>query len=163
MTALRALGFPSQIFVFSHFVGGLPINAGKQPHLHQRALQIQLQEVGRVVRTAAGFGENAKLWDSLHPAQQTARSLWETSNSAADAGPVWRSSRSYLLSLKLSVSSEEVGNDHSGKESFVVEGFLKGRPLAVNSLVHILGAGVARIKSISSTTGGFSLVADPTK
>lgn len=125
------------------------------------------------MRTVAGFGENTKLLDSLRPPQQMARSLWEASNSsAADAGPVWRSSRSYLLSLKLSVVQQDDGGgdgdgggggEVSGKESFVVEGFLKGRPLAVNSLVHVLGAGVARIKSISSSTGGVCLVADPSK
>ena len=129
---------------------------------------MQLHEAGRLVRTVAGLGENTKLLDSLRAPQQTARSLWEASNSAADAGPVWRSSRSYLLSLQLSVvqgggDDDEAGGDMSGKETFVVEGFLKGRPLAVNSLVHVLGAGVARIKSISSSVGGVCVVADPSK
>ena len=122
---------------------------------------MQLQEAGRLVRTVAGLGENTKLLDSLKAAQQTARCLWEASNAAADAGPVWRSSRSYLVSLQLSVSQDDAAG---GKESIVVEGFLKGRPLAVNSLVHVLGAGVARIKSISSSVGGgVCVVADPSK
>ena len=119
------------------------------------SIQQLAQEAGRTARTVTGFSD-AKLLDNLRP-QQSARTLWEIRPSV---GPSWRSCRSHLLSLSVvpSVQDDEVGS------GVLLEGFLKGRPLNVNSLVHVLGVGVARIKSIAASwTEGPELTADPSK
>ena len=63
----------------------------------------------------------------------------------------WRSIRSYLLSqtCELLPKEENSVNEEKVTETLRLGGYLRGRPLPINSLVHIVGVGTGRIKEIT--------------
>ena len=63
----------------------------------------------------------------------------------------WRSIRTYLLSqvCELLPKEDSLEEEHSlEKGTLRLGGYLRGRPLPINSLVHIVGVGTGRIKEI---------------
>ena len=66
----------------------------------------------------------------------------------------WRSIRSYLLSEGAEAVTAPEGYSE-GAQAIKLKGFLRGRPMCVNHLMHVLGGGTARVVSISSTQSPF--------
>jgi len=58
----------------------------------------------------------------------------------------WRSIRTYLLGQTYEMVEDEDMNKET--ETVRLGGYLRGRPLPLNSLVHIVGVGTGRIKSV---------------
>lgn len=61
----------------------------------------------------------------------------------------WRSIRSYMLSQSCELVPPAVSDDVKPVETVRVGGYLRGRPMPINSLVHIVGVGTGRVKVIS--------------
>jgi pre-rRNA-processing protein TSR1 len=61
----------------------------------------------------------------------------------------WRKIRSYLMSNDCQLESQA-----DGKVSLKIGGYLKGRPMSVNSLVHVVGVGAGRIDSFEIPSNG---------
>lgn len=62
----------------------------------------------------------------------------------------WRSIRTYLLGQTYEIVEDEDIDNEKEKETETIRigGYLRGRPLPLNSLVHIVGVGTGRIKSV---------------
>jgi len=61
----------------------------------------------------------------------------------------WRSIRSYMCVDTVRSTMRE------GERVITIEGFLRGQPMPVNSLMHIPGAGASRITSVTASTSPF--------
>jgi hypothetical protein len=77
----------------------------------------------------------------------------------------WRASRSYMLTESVIISEEKKEENSlleiaSGNCSILVSGFIRGKPLSVNSLIHVLGVGVGKVVEISSASGEETIIAD---
>ena len=66
----------------------------------------------------------------------------------------WRSIRSYLLSEGSEAVAAPEGYSE-GAQAIKLKGFLRGRPMCVNHLMHVLGGGTARVVSITTTPSPF--------
>ena len=62
----------------------------------------------------------------------------------------WRSIRTYLLSQTCDLEPKEADSIDEEKVTGTIRvgGYLRGRPLPINSLVHIVGVGTGRVKEI---------------
>ena len=65
----------------------------------------------------------------------------------------WRMNRSYLMSESVEVLSD--ANPTDGTCSISVTGYLRGAPLYLHSLMHIVGVGACRLASVSSELSPF--------
>ncbi|XP_024020075.1 pre-rRNA-processing protein TSR1 homolog [Morus notabilis] len=68
--------------------------------------------------------------------------------------PHWRSQRSYLMAQKVDAIADS-GN--SGKCTLLLTGYLRGRSLSVNQLVHVSGAGDYQLSKIEILKDPFPL------
>lgn len=98
------------------------------------------------------FSNNGQMFDDSRNASVSHICRQLCSMSPKDIG--WRSIRSYMLSQTCEILPKAMISDEEGKlnETIRVTGYLRGRPLPVNSLIHIVGVGTGRIKEI--TVGG---------
>ena len=98
------------------------------------------------------FSNNGQMFDDGRNASVSHICRQLCSMSPKDIG--WRSIRSYMLSQTCEILPKEMISDEEGNlnETIRVTGYLRGRPLPVNSLIHIVGVGTGRIKEI--TVGG---------
>lgn len=72
----------------------------------------------------------------------------------------WKASRSYMIGDEIKVASISTAGDSEGsidKVSYSAQigGFLRGKPLPVNSLIHIVGVGTCRVDKIISSDDPF--------
>ncbi len=63
----------------------------------------------------------------------------------------WRDSRSYMLAD--SVVAATAGTAATAATRLQVTGWLRGRPMALNSLMHVCGVGAARVVRVSRDRG----------
>jgi pre-rRNA-processing protein TSR1 len=130
ISALRAQGCPEVVACvqgMESFTGKALIDRRKLIH---RTLESSISSDVKIVETAA---------------TQLCRQLF--SASLRDIG--WRSIRTYLVADSVAVSSVQAVDTSNGPVSRLrIGGYLRGRPLQVNSLVHITGLGTGRIASI---------------
>lgn len=148
LSAMKAQGCPDLMCCmqgFESFTGKALIDRKKT------VIRICETEVTSYVKVLE-FLNNGQMSDDSRNASVSHICRQLCSMSPKDIG--WRSIRSYLLSQTCEQLPKLSGSDEVGKstESIRVTGFLRGRPLPVNSLVHIVGVGTGRIKEI--TVGG---------
>ena len=146
LSAMKAQGCPDILCC----VQGLDQFTGK-------ALIDRRKTVGRIcdteimsaVKVVEYSNDNGKMIDARNPSVASiCRQL--CSISPRDIG--WRSIRTYLLSQTCEIIPNENITEEENIEETVqtvrVGGYLRGRPLPINSLVHIVGVGTGRIKEI---------------
>lgn len=90
------------------------------------------------------LGEEIKIAEA-HNKVQLMRALTTTSPNSIH----WRSIRSYLLAYHVELDTDV---DESGCAMAKVYGFLRGRPLNVNQLVHLPDVGTVQIESVLSAS-----------
>ena len=122
-----------------------------------KALLVRRNTVGRVcetevmssVKVLEYSNSSYKMSDARNPsASNICRQI--CSISPRDIG--WRSIRTYLLSqtCELLPKEDSLEEEHSSEKGTLrLGGYLRGRPLPINSLVHIVGVGTGRIKEIT--------------
>ena len=129
---LKALGCPEIIFIV---LGMSCVGSSKQTGQSlKKSLQINIERQTMLPDVRVVNGE-----DSI----QLARSLCTISPKSIS----WRSQRSCLVSDSVVFKDT---NETTEKCSLELTGFLRGAPMSVNSLVHVLGVGTARLVSVSS-------------
>jgi len=152
LTAIRAQGCPDCCFVYIHYgtcksqCVTLPSSAASSSK--HNPLKIK-QEATNYVKSHCGL-PSAKVVCSDR-GEQALRALCDARPSNNSS---WRAGRSYLVASLCEGSAEG---------SVRLQGHLRGRPLCVHSLVHVLGVGTARILSAQQAGGPGKLAADPAK
>lgn len=128
LSVFRSLGLPSTAV----FIRDLP------PDLKQR------NELKKMCTSslASEFPEDCKFYqadtkDELH------KFLWLFKEQRLKV-PHWRTQRSYLLTQK----ADAVYDSNSDKCTLILTGYLRGRSLSVNQLVHVSGAGDFQLSKI---------------
>ena len=148
LSAMKAQGCPDLLCC----VQGLDNFTGK-------ALVDKRKTVGRICDTEVAssvkvleFSNSEKMSDASRNASVSHICRQLCSISPKDIG--WRSIRSYLLSQTCEILDNDMPVDEEVAQTKTVRvgGYLRGRPLPINSLVHIEGVGTGRIKAI--TVGG---------
>lgn len=71
--------------------------------------------------------------------------LARTLRNLAPKPVVWRAQRSYLLADAASV---KVHRTAAGTCTVQLEGYLRGRPMNIHSLMHVVGAGAGRVTKV---------------
>ena len=67
----------------------------------------------------------------------------------------WKKHRSYILSDKTIILPSDNSSDLPASMSVKVSGYLRGAPMNVNSLMHIVGVGSCRIVSVSNNVSPY--------
>lgn len=148
LSALRAVGCPDVLVC----VQGLGSYSGKGLIDARRQVHRQL---------CAYIGPEHKSVEGNRP-ELLCRQLCNITPRAV----AWRNSRSYLLADAVTVTVESRAfeshsrgdgqNDGTEVQNVVrISGYLRGKPLSVNSLAHVVGSGTGRIDSIRAAVEPF--------
>lgn len=129
ITALKAAGLPSVVGVLQ----GLELLAGKK--------RLEMRKWGqRFFETH--FGDEVKSVDASDP-RVLVRHLCTTPTRRIH----WRSIRSYMLADSVKVVSDDA--DEGRRATLYVRGYVRGRPLNVDQLVHLTDLGHFKMKQIN--------------
>jgi pre-rRNA-processing protein TSR1 len=137
VSAIKAIGCPEVLFCYT--------GISKVP-------QKQVKSVKQLVQDEAErqFGSAVKTGD-MSKVALVARQMCNMASRTLQ----WRKHRSYLIadSWQVVCGGEQ---QEDGTTSVKLKGYMRGRPLALNSLMQLCGVGVARIESISSGGNPFA-------
>ncbi len=140
MSALKALGCPEVLFC----VLGLDGSVSKTNLSLKKAAQqyIEHHAVFPGAKIVEGFSNNG----------QSSPQLVRTLCNLTPKSISWRATRSYVVSDKVFVEPQEVNGEFSSSDSSAkfrvqVSGYLRGMPMSVNSLMHVVGVGTGRLVS----------------
>ena len=139
LSALKAVGYPEAICCLQgldSLTGKAAIEAKHSAH----------RELGSAI------GPDIKIIDSKSPDLLTR----QLSNTTARV-IAWKSSRTFMLgdNVQVQESTASPGDDGTRTFSAQIGGFLRGKPLLVNSLVHIVGVGTCRVNRVISANDPF--------
>ncbi|KAI9908137.1 hypothetical protein PsorP6_004456 [Peronosclerospora sorghi] len=127
---------------------GLPSTVGLIEGLEQHAMksQTELKKLGHKFFTAE-FGEHVKVVMANAPGQLT-RVLTTLSPKVIH----WREARSYMLATTATFvpGSDETNEQGEQVGDLKVNGYLRGKPLSVNQLIHITDVGTFQLSHISN-------------
>lgn len=76
--------------------------------------------------------------------------------------PAWRTVRSYLFSESFDCAVDESSLSSSENPRLMIRGYLRGKPLNLNSLMHISNVGTCRIVRVEKGLDPFQLHKNPT-
>ncbi|OAY22597.2 hypothetical protein MANES_18G005500v8 [Manihot esculenta] len=138
LSVFRSLGLPSTAV----FIRDLPIELKRKNDSKKMCIS----------RLASEFPEDCKFYpadakDELH------KFLWLFKEQRLTL-PHWRNQRPYLMSQKVDMVADEV---NSGNCTLLLTGYLHGRSLSVNQLVHVSGAGDFQLHKIEILRDPFPL------
>jgi pre-rRNA-processing protein TSR1 len=138
LSAIRALGCPETMCC----IGGLSI-----PMDLSGAARTQMNDVKKgIIRYLQSLISNdTKVCDTIDFIQ-LARYICNLS--PKEIG--WRNNRSYLVSNEVQAQPDPAA---PGKVCIRIGGYLRGKPMNVNSLAHIVGVGTGRIVDVTVATG----------
>ncbi|OIV97573.1 hypothetical protein TanjilG_12330 [Lupinus angustifolius] len=137
LSVFRSLGLPSTVV----FIRDLPTELKQRNELKKMCTSTLSSE----------FPEDCKFYpadtkDELH------KFLWLFKEQRLKA-PHWRTQRPYIMAHKV----DAVHDDHSGKSTLLLTGYLRARSLSVNQLVHVSGAGDFQLSKIEILKDPFPL------
>lgn len=142
IAAARAVGAGDPFVLFD----GLACTGAKNPK--ELASRTKLY-----VTSALGF-PNVSMVDTSSSIQ-CCRSLIERQTKPMS----WRANRSYFVTDAVAVTSQPDCQSSTGATDAVVSmritGFIRGKPLPLNSLMHVAGVGASRLVSVRPTSSPF--------
>ncbi|DAZ99793.1 TPA: hypothetical protein N0F65_001302 [Lagenidium giganteum] len=128
ISAIRSQGVPSVVGVIQGLEG------------HAAKAQADLRKYGtRFFQTE--FGDAVKITQGNMNSQLT-RTLMTTTPKTIH----WRDARSYMLGMAAKITPNGPGND---KGTLEISGYIRGKPLSVNQLIHITDVGTFQMSHIS--------------
>ncbi|KAJ9165870.1 hypothetical protein P3X46_020688 [Hevea brasiliensis] len=138
LSVFRSLGLPSTVV----FIRDLPIELKRRNDSKKMCTS----------RLASEFPEDCKFYpadtkDELH------KFLWLFKEQRLTL-PHWRNQRPYLMSQKVDMVADDV---NSVKCTLILTGYVHGRSLSVNQLVHVSGAGDFQLHKIEILKDPFPL------
>ncbi|XP_065881608.1 uncharacterized protein [Euphorbia lathyris] len=138
LSVFRSLGLPSTVV----FIRDLPTDLKRRNEFKKTCTS----------KIASEFPEDCKFYpadtkDDLH------KFLWLFKEQRLTL-PHWRNQRSYLMSQKVNMVPNE---SNPGKSTILLTGYLHGRNLSVNQLVHVSGAGDYQLQKIEILKDPFPL------
>lgn len=138
LSAMKAVGCPELVCC----VQGFETLTGK------RAIEAK-HTTHRELETA--IGPDIKIIDAKSP-DLLSRQLSNTTPRVI----AWKASRSFMLGDSVQLEASAILDD-GGVQTFSAQigGFLRGKPLPVNSLVHIVGVGTCRVDRVVSASEPF--------
>lgn len=141
LSATRAQGLPTAVGV----VQGLAHHTGHKS-------QAELRRFGhRFFETE--FGDKTKVAESQNSAQ-----LQRILSTPTSPSLHWRQMRSYLLTDHVTWKGEEESGENGGG-TLSVRGYIRGKPLNVDQLVHLPGIGTFPVSKIRKASGAVAAAA----
>ena len=138
LSAMKAVGCPELVCC----VQGLETLTGKRAIEAKHATHRELE---------SAIGPDIKIIDAKSP-DLLSRQLSNTTPRVI----AWKASRSFMLGDSVQLeASVSLGDGGAQTYSAQIGGFLRGKPLPVNSLVHIVGVGTCRVDRVVSGSEPF--------
>lgn len=132
LSALKAVGCPEVVCCLQ----GLDNLSGKRLVEAKQFSQRQLE---------AAFGPTVRILEAARP-ETMCRLLCNVTPRVI----AWKASRSFMVGEDVHVLPQKQSATSPSSCSAQISGYLRGKPLPINSLVHIVGVGTCRVDRISS-------------